>query len=120
MPLFFGELAAQALDEDLLIDGVNVEDQDQGNQTKNSVSHLQRDKSFQILMQCGEGERDNRKRKEKHHQDGISPKPPIALFDLTELLRQLFIASFNRSGHGRMLGVSHVLGAKGSGSLHLT
>ena len=51
MPVLFGELPAKTFNEDLLIDGVNVEDYDQDDQTEDGIADFNVEKGFQSLMQ---------------------------------------------------------------------
>ncbi len=69
MPLFFGELAAQTFDQNLLIDGVDVENYNEDDQTKDGVADFDVKKGFQSLMQSRKGKGNDRKGEQEHHKD---------------------------------------------------
>ena len=117
MAMFFGELEAQSFNEDLLIDGVHVEDYYEDDQAKDCVADFDVEKRFQSLMQGWKRKGNDRKGEQEHHKDRISPGPPIPSLDLAELLRQLLIAGLDRRWKGVVLGVSHRVGVKDSATL---
>jgi len=61
MTLFLGELTAKPLDENLLRDRIDIKNDHQSNQTKNSFDHLDLENGVRSLAHCGESKRDDRK-----------------------------------------------------------
>ena len=91
MTLLLGELEAQAFDEDLLVDSVEVEKEDENDQAKNGVVHLEVKECFCALSRERESESDDGESEEEHDKDGVAPDPPVALLDLPEFARQIVI-----------------------------
>src|SRR4029077_3191399 len=70
MTLFLGELTAKPLDENLLRDRIDIKNDDQSNQTKNSFDHLDLENGVRSLAHCGESERSHSKGEEENDKDG--------------------------------------------------
>ena len=91
MTLLLGELEAQTFDEDLLVDGIEIEKEDENDEAKDGVLHLEVKKRFCALTRKRESESDDRESQEEHDEDGIAPDPPVALLNLPEFARQIVI-----------------------------
>src|ERR1700730_909142 len=117
MSLLFGELTAQAFDQDLLIDGIEIQEQDQSDQPKNGIVELEVEECFHSWMRSGEGKRDDGKGEQEHHKNGVSPNPPITVLDPPKFLGQVMIARLKRGWKRARLGVSHKVEVKVRNSL---
>jgi hypothetical protein len=107
MTLFLGELEAQAFDEDLLVNGVEVEKDDENDQTKNGVVQLKVKEGFRALARERQSKSDDGESKEEHDKDGVAPDPPVALLDLPEFASEIVIASLWRRRDRASLEFSH-------------
>src|SRR6266849_6649723 len=86
MPLLFGELAAQAFDQNLLIDRVQVENYHEDDQTEQGVADFNIEKSFQFLMEGRKRKGNDSKGEEEHHKDRVSPGQQVPSFDFKKFL----------------------------------
>jgi hypothetical protein len=107
MALLFGELEAEAFNEDLLIDGVDVEKKDQGHQTEDGVVDLDAEECSRSLVEEGKGKSDDGKGEEEHDKDGVAPDPPIALFDLPEFGGQVVVGGLYGRGSSAIVEFAH-------------
>src|SRR6202040_1777135 len=107
MTLFLGELTAKPLDENLLRDRIDIKNDDQSNQTKNSFDHLDLENGVRSLAHCGESERSHSKGEEENDKDGIAPDPPVALLDSAKFVCELLIARLWRRRDRLDVGVTH-------------
>lgn len=105
--LLFSELAAQALDKNLLVDGVEVKEHDRDNQAKNSVINFDVEERLISLMKGRKSERDNGKCEEKHNEDGVAPSPPVALLNLAKFASEVVISGLRGGRSWAGLGVGH-------------
>jgi hypothetical protein len=80
----FRELPAQPLDQDLLVDGIQVEQQHQTHQTAHGQVELLLEHTV-FFDQGWIGERDNAGGQQQHHRDGGPPQPPVAPLQPTQL-----------------------------------
>ena len=100
MPLFLGQLVAQALDEILLVYRIQVEQHNQPNGKENHIGSVNPDATFGPFEQTRKSEGKNDHDEQSNEEDCVSPKPPKLLFWQREFGTRFLCLFGSRSRRG--------------------
>ena len=82
-----GQLAANAVELQMLIDGVKVEEQYQSGQPAHPFPEIKPVRNVRLPTKPGKGERDDPQGQGQGYRNGEPPQPPFAAFDPAHLAR---------------------------------
>src|SRR5689334_22702072 len=101
MALFFSKLPPEPLDENLLVNGINNKQNDQGDEAENSFLQLDSEQALHVFEERREGQRKNSNGQEQNDEERKAPAPPIFPFNSAEIRHQGAIWTF-RVGDSRL------------------
>src|SRR5215469_7473765 len=97
----------QALDQNLLINRISVEQQNHRHQIKDHVANFEVEQSPSALARRRETYGDDCSRQHHDHENGIAPGPPIAPVNSFKLARQFLTCDIRRRWEMGNLTVNH-------------
>src|SRR6266403_2518906 len=107
MPLLFSKLPPQPLDENLLVNGIDNEENDERNEAKNSFLQLDSEKALRVLEERRERQRKNPGGQQQDDQDREAPAPPILPFNSAEVRHQGAVRTFRVGDSSRGFFLAH-------------
>ena len=107
MALFFGELASKPLDKNGLRNHMDVKKDDQRDETKNNIDHVDAEDGLGAATGCRETKSDDSEGQEENNKNRVAPDPPIALLNSPKFARQFLVSGLYRSCDGVNAGVTH-------------
>src|SRR5882757_9537492 len=96
MALFLGKLAAKPLDENCLRDHIGIKEDDESDQAKNNVSHVDLEKSLSAKTHRWNAIGDDGEDEEKGDKNRVPPDPPFVVINSLKLARQVFVSGLYR------------------------
>src|SRR2546421_7768634 len=94
MAVFLRKLPTKPFDENLLVNRINIEQNDQRDETKNCVLQLDSKQAFRVLKEGRERQRKNPARQQQYDQERGYPSPPIHSLNVAETRYQITIRTF--------------------------
>lgn len=106
--LLVGKVGAQLLDQKFLTDRVDVEKNDQRDESEYGFGEADFEESAGALVGGHGSERDDRADHQKADEDGVAAERGVALLDQRQFLLELVLAGIERGGDKIEIRITHV------------